>query len=69
MNSTVPTSMPDWVMFDSFPLRQMPKSSSFTLPSSSTMMLAGLRSRCTSPFWCTRERALHTWRPMRTPSW
>jgi hypothetical protein len=38
-----------------------PKSSNFTRPSSSIIMLAGLRSRCTIPAECARARASAIW--------
>ena len=33
-------------------MRAMPKSVIFTGPSATTMMFAGLMSRCTTPAWC-----------------
>ena len=39
-----------------------PKSSSFTVPSGVTLMLAGLRSRWTMPFSCAASSAAAIWR-------
>ncbi len=36
-----------------------PKSSTFTRPSSLTMTLAGLRSRCAMPCWCAADDRIH----------
>jgi hypothetical protein len=49
--------MPCWVMLDSFVARAMPKSMSFTVPSSSTMTFPGFRSRWIRPLLWTSARA------------
>ena len=48
-----PSIMPLWVSSSLLArMRAMPKSVIFTGPSASTMMLAGLMSRCTTPCSC-----------------
>ena len=48
-----PSIMPVWVSScDEARMRAMPKSVIFTGPLASTMMLAGLISRWTTPRWC-----------------
>jgi hypothetical protein len=47
-----PSSMPVWVSSLAARRRAMPKSVIFAGPLGSTMMLAGLMSRCTTPRWC-----------------
>ena len=45
-----------------------PKSSTFTLPSGVTLMLAGLRSRWTMPFSCAYSSASAIWRAIGSAS-
>ena len=47
-----PSSIPVCVRSREPRMRAMPKSVIFTGPLASTMMLAGLTSRCTTPRWC-----------------
>src|SRR4029077_3380539 len=47
-----PSSIPVWVRSPVPRMRAMPKSVIFTGPFATTMMLAGLMSRWTTPRWC-----------------
>src|SRR6266702_510588 len=62
-----PTMMPLAVSFGSPCSWAIPKSPSQTLPSSPTMTLAGLTSRCTMPARCAASSAEAIRRPMRAP--
>ena len=68
MYSTVPTSMPCWVIVGSPLARAMPKSSSLIVPSCSTITLAGLRSRWIRPALWTSASAEVSCTPMRSAS-
>ena len=68
--AAVPITVPSMVAVSSESVTCLasPKSSSFTEPSVVTMMLAGFRSRCTTPLRCAASRASAIWIASRTAS-
>ena len=60
MYSGVPIRTPVWVNPGISSERAMPKSITVTLPSLSTMMFWGFKSRCTTPSECAASRASET---------
>ncbi len=56
----MPSTLAVWVRLPEEPARAMPKSTTFTPPSSVIMMFPGLMSRCTSPAPCATASASQT---------